>query len=174
MFLGCSALTLAQDGPAKPKHSAPAGASVALAKVTRSDARAVLSRMEQILSGEIGLKGSGPVVTIPRGSGYVTRHEVIGEFGRLFAFYEPHFKLTPPKVKYDPSMLTVAASDKATVEKLIRWGAVAKQGPIASASVPTLTVHQFGDAVGFFTARIESLTNLPPSKWTPYLNGGRE
>ena len=163
-----------QDTPAKPRKLSSGSTSVATEKVTRSDAHTVLMRMQRILSSGIGVTGAESTCGIRAGDAYVTRHEVIQEFSRLFAMYEPHFKFTPPKVKYDPSLLTVGSADKPVIEKLIKWGTVAKQGPVASAPVATLTVHQFGDAVGFFVARIESLTNLPPSKWTPYLNGGRD
>jgi len=172
--LGFAGFASGQDTPAKPRKLSPGSSSVGLEKVTRSDAHTVFMRMQRILSSGMGVTGAESTCAIRSSDAYVTRHEVIQEFSRLFAMYEPHFKFTPPKVKYDASLLTVGAADKPSVEKLIKWGTVAKQGPIASGSVPTLTVHQFGDAVGFFVARIESLTNLPPSKWTPYLNGGRD
>ena len=162
-----------QDAPVKPHKLSSESPSVASEKVTRSDAHTVLMRMQRLLSSGIGITGAETKVGIHPSDSYVTRHEVIQEFGRLFAMYQPHFKFTPPKVKYDATMFTVGTGDKPTVEKLIKWGTVAKQGPIASASASTLTVHEFGDAVGFFVTRIELLTNLPPSKWTPYLNGGR-
>jgi hypothetical protein len=176
-FLALAVIGIAhgQDpAPPKPRRMTPITAPGANIKVSRSDARLTILKMQKMLCADTGASDNGSKVAIPPGDAYVTRHEVIQEFGRLFTLYQPRFKFTPPKVKYDVAMLSVGAGDKPIVEKLIQWGFVAKQGPIASALTPTLTVHQFGDAVGFFVARTESLSSLPPSHWTPYLNGGRE
>jgi hypothetical protein len=104
----------------------------------------------------------------------VTRTEVVREFERTFSLAEPSFKFTPAKVKFDSSQFTLSdAESKTRLKKLVAWGAVARLGPLACGSKPTLGIHDFGDAVGFFISRVSSLTHYPSSRWTPYLNGGR-
>jgi hypothetical protein len=55
------------------------------------------------------------------------------------------------------------------LEMLVRMGAVAKIGPLATGPGNVLTVPEFGDAIGFFLARMAQMTHLPSSKWTPAL-----
>ena len=163
----------AQQHPVKPRRLAPPSAQKDTVPVTKAEGHAVFVRLETLLSRGLNLVSS-PKVGIAESSAPLTRSEVVSEFNRIFVEYKSSFKYTPPKVKFDASEITLkdpAARPK--LEKLIAWGTVAKLGPIASGSVPTLTVHQFGDSVGFFASRIAELVHLPPSRWTPYLNGGR-
>jgi hypothetical protein len=168
------ALGLAAGQQMRPKRLAPATAQTDTVPVTRAEARQVVMRMEKLLTRGLDLKLPAGKLVIPETPGAVTRVEVVKEFNRLFVQYQPSFKFTPPKVKFDKSVITLSDPNaKPALEKLIAWGTVAKIGPIACASVQTLTVHQFGDAVGFYMSRVADLTHLPPSRWTPYLNGGR-
>jgi hypothetical protein len=160
--------------PIKPKRLAPASAQADLVPVTRAEARTVLATMQIRLSRGLNLKIPASKVSIPDNSLPVTRPEIVHEFNRMLSLFEPKFKFTPPKVRFDPAQLTLKdPAEKPALEKLIVWGAVAKLGPIAAGSLPTVTVRQFGDAVGFYMDRIAQLAYVPPSRWTPYLNGGR-
>lgn len=100
-----------------------------------------------------------------------TREDVIRIFDRLFEKFKPAFKFTPRFVKYDPAVLTIPKNkpERAMLEKLIRWQFVAKVGPIAAGNKNTLTLEEFGDALGFFTLRVADLTHLPSARWSPYL-----
>jgi hypothetical protein len=37
----------------------------------------------------------------------------------------------------------------------------------------TLTIEEFGDALGYFFARLADLTHTPSFEYSPYLGGGR-
>jgi hypothetical protein len=52
---------------------------------------------------------------------------------------------------------------------LVRLGAVARVGPLATNKSDTIDAPDFGDAIGFFLARMAEITHQPSSKWTPWL-----
>jgi hypothetical protein len=136
--------------------------------VTQAEARAVFNRLAKVVSPVIKVNlGASPV---PSAATPVTRATVVAEFTRLMEASRPAFKYTPRKVRFDRERLTLSdAVQRPRLEKLIEFGAVAKVGPLAAGDKPTLTISEFGDAVGFFLSRLAEVTYMPSSKWTPAL-----
>ncbi|HEY0865986.1 MAG TPA: hypothetical protein VGE01_01330 [Fimbriimonas sp.] len=164
------AITLAQeprDSISKPKPRAPATVDLAT-PVSQAEARAVFARASTVMKPVLGRNFGTP--SIPSATKPVTRGQVILELGRMFDAAKPAFKFTPVKVKYDPKRLTLTnPAQKTQAMRLIEFGAAAKLGPLVAGNRDSLTIKEFGDAVGFFIARMAELTHMPSRKWTPGL-----
>jgi hypothetical protein len=140
--------------------------------VTQAEALAVFQRAEKVLRSVVKIRG-GSATKLSAAKAPVKRAQVIQEMDRLFALAKPAFKLTPKRVKLTGVAFTVKDSAALTsVKRLASWGFVARLGPIATSSSDTLSVTEFGDAIGFFLLRMSELTHMPSTKWSPYLQSG--
>lgn len=144
--------------------------------VSKAEAAAVFARARKAIAAS----RIAPVTTksgIAGGNGPVTREEVILEMNRILQGSRKSIKFVPMLTSYDAKRFKVgSASAKGALNKLVAWGFVAPVGPLASGPKPGLTVAQFGDAVGFFMARLADVTHMPSPKWSPYLqpnDGGK-
>jgi hypothetical protein len=143
--------------------------------VTFQEASEVFSRAEKTISSALGIKGHQASQKTPLPNKPVSRNFVIERMADLLTVVKPKVRLTPAPVTYDKTVLKLDDPKLlATLNKLVKLGAVAKLGPLATGPGNTLTPAQFGDAVGFFMARIGQITNLPSNKWTPSLQSGDE
>jgi len=152
----------------------PVAVDLADSKVTVGDVNAVFGKLDHAVRKVVGISGKPRLKLGGRQSASATREQIVLEFARLFEMARPHFKFTPRKIKFDPSMLTIRKGTRARaeLETMIALQFVAKVGPLAASEKPTLTLAQFGDAVGYFYARVADLTHTPSSKWSPYMNQG--
>lgn len=165
-----SVFACAQEKPTRPKKTAPVSVDMK-SPVTKAEARAVFVKAAAILKPVIKAQFASP--TLPMSSAPVTRTEVVSEMHRMFVAASSAFKYTPVKVAFDRNRLTLKdAKQKQNLERLIAFGTVAKLGPLATDAKETVSVHDFGDAIGFFMTRIADLTHLPSAKWTPELQTG--
>ncbi|HVL37996.1 MAG TPA: hypothetical protein VM328_01270 [Fimbriimonadaceae bacterium] len=140
---------------------------VTAAPLSRAEMKAAFQRVERAMHALPGVTTRRPALDVPT-TGVASRSEVLRQMDRLFEMARPHFKFTPPKVKFDNARLSLKeASTRPLLEKLIAWGAVAQVGPIATSKVESISLADFGDALGFFVARMAELTHTPLSKWTP-------
>lgn len=152
-----------------PKHT-PRAVKTTQKPVSQAEARAVFLRTENILRKALSLPSSKPAVTIADAGTPVTRAQVVAEFSRLYTVLRPKMKLTPRATAFDAKVVRLSdAKQKANLMALIRAGAVAKLGPLSTGPADTLTVPQFGDAVGFFISRMAYMTHLPSADWTGIL-----
>ena len=137
-----------------PKPKAPPKASAA--PVTRAEARAVFVRLAKTADRAIPRKGARAAYSPAVGaSGDLTSADVRAELGRLTDRYAPDFRLVPVAVS--------GLTGERRVKALRMWS---PNGPI-SLSKPTLTVAQFGDAVGYFLVRLGDLTHTPSHRYSP-------
>jgi hypothetical protein len=158
----------AQDptGPAKIKTHTPVVKD--LTPVTSSEAATVLRQAGQIMSKAF----EQPVpsqLPIPDKAAPVTREQVVATLAEQFQALSPRFKFTPNPVNFDAKMLRIGSTQRSNLERLIRFGCVGKVAPLATGPKDTISVSEFGDALGFFMARIAQLTHLPDPKWSPTL-----
>jgi hypothetical protein len=151
-----------------------AGSGTALGPVTREEVDITLTKVEQALSSLPGMESSIKPVKRPTKAGLASRAYIIQQLDRLFEKAKPNFKFTPRKEKFDEKMLVAADSGitKKALRKLIAWGCVAKVGPLATGPKDTIGLREFGDAMGFFVARISDLSHSPSSKFSPGMMGG--
>ncbi|MBX3118739.1 MAG: hypothetical protein KF784_06710 [Fimbriimonadaceae bacterium] len=143
------------------------------APVTHREASTIIARMESVIRRVIhnsSVKGTSKIAADDQA---VQRTELLKELNRLFEICRPKFKFTPDMTAYDPKEFTLGndANIKAVAGKLVNWGAVGKVAPLVSGSKPTLTVAEFGDAVGFFLLRMSELTHTPSTKFSPAMMG---
>lgn len=135
--------------------------------VTRSEAGAVLAKVENAVAKVLGVRPS----TRPRlqGAQAVTREQIIDEFEAIFRLAEPKFKYTPDPFPFEAGVLRAQGASRDKLVRLIEHGAVAPRGPVAAGPRNTFTLQEFGDAVGYLVVAISSLTHTPDSRWSPYL-----
>ena len=148
-----------------------AGLTRAAAPVTQKEGDATLAEVEKALSALPGLKHIKPQTRKPSSTKPATRAYIILQMNRIFERAKPSFKFTPRKVRFDPKVL-VAGAERSALEKLIAWGCVAKVGPLATGPKSTIGLKEFGDAMGFFVARISDLSHTPDPKYSPGMMGG--
>lgn len=159
-----------QDGL---KHgSKPVAPKASDAPVTQAEARDFMGRVQNAVVAVNKLKDPTPVRFV-NNSNPVTREEVVLEFDRIMTMTKPSFSYKPKLGPVNPKVIKLksAEAQKAAV-KLAEWGFVDRVGPLLTSSTDTLTPTQFGDAVGFFLARIAELTHITSVKFSPYLNDG--
>ncbi len=160
---------LPQDGQQiKAKPYEPRKIVLSPQPVSKAEANKIFARVNLAIAKVVpGLRMS---TTRLVGDKPITRQEIVDEFDRIFRMCKPGFKFTPRKVSYNPTLLTI--KDKPTrskLQNLISWGCVDKVGVLATAKKDTVGVLEFGDAVGFLTARVAELTHMPDPKFSPDL-----
>lgn len=139
--------------------------------VTAAEAREALLRAEGVLRKSLLLSGK-PTSSVPSVPKPITRSTVVAEFNRIYRLVKPKAKLTPRPSSYVASRLKISPDQRANLEAMVRLGAVAPYGPLATGPAETLTVAEFGDALGFFMSRLAEITHLPSNRWTPSLQDG--
>lgn len=136
--------------------------------VTRAEAVAVFDETRKaIRTAHIGPGGKA---SIPSDGKTVTRDEVIAEMSRILDASKKSIRFVPSFVAFDATVLkTGTPAAKTTLSKLIAWGFVAPVGPLATGPKPTISIQEFGDAIGFFISRMSDITHMPSTRWSPYL-----
>jgi hypothetical protein len=153
----------------KPQFKkAKVGAVDMKAPVTRAEAAAVFAKARKSINASRVAQVS-PTSSIPVGNTPVTREEVIAEMSKIFEASKKSVKFMPIPVRYNPAAFKVGAGVKPALSTLVSWGFVGSVSPLATSPKPGLTVAQFGDALGFFMARISDITHMPSPRWSPYL-----
>jgi hypothetical protein len=166
----CCSLAFAGQTGEKPKiKKINVGKVDQKAPVTRSEAAAVFARARKaIIAARVA--AISPKSTIPMGNQPVTRDEVVLEMSKIFQASKKSVKFVPTPARFDPAVLkTGSASLKSALTSLVSWGFVAPVGALAVGPKPNLSVAQFGDAVGFFLARMSDVTHMPSPRWSPYM-----
>jgi hypothetical protein len=169
IVFGCSLAFAVQTGD-KPKIKKTNVQNVdQKAPVTRAEAAAVFARARKaIIAARVA--NIGPKSTIQVGNQPVTRDEVILEMSKIFQASRKSVKFVPTPARFDPAVLRAgSASSKTALNTLVSWGFVAPVGALAVGPKSNLSVAQFGDAVGFFLARMSDVTHMPSTRWSPYL-----
>ena len=136
--------------------------------VTVGELNQTVAKVEPILRRTLGL----PAVSIKAkpGATTATRAQILAEMDRFFNLAWPKFKLTPVPANVDLKRFGLT-DPKARMQaiRLIQFGALAPVGPIVTGPEKGLAPHQFGDAMGYFLARIAELTHTPSNQFTPAL-----
>lgn len=151
--------------PAKKTTNAPIGG----APVSRAEAKKTFARVESLMTQVIG-KVKWSKSAIPAGAGSVTRFEVAREFARIDTDIRSNYKMRLKPIAFEPARVRASGRDRELLSTLISKGLIAEFAPVAAGPKDTLTPLQFGDAVGYFTARAMELAHMPSSKWSPSLH----
>lgn len=167
LLAGCSGGAQEKSSLATKKQKPKSDLSASV--LTQEDLSSAMKRIEKAVCAALKLK---PIeLTESASNKPATREDIVNAFNKLFEQAKPSIKFTPKFVKYDPALLVIDKSkpERARLEKLIQWQFIAKVGPIAAGKSKTITLAEFGDALGFVTLRIADLTHLPSARWSPYL-----
>lgn len=173
-LLACAAVSVSQTpgGGGESARAQPRpGAIQGTAPVTRSEARAVFTRIDEVVRRVIVRKPGAGVSAIPTGTAPVTRSEVVREMNRLFELVQDQIVFTPRPIVFEREPITLPPADpqRPALEKLIRWGFVGRVAPLATSADSTLPVDVFGDALAIFVSRLCEVTHTPSSKFSPWL-----
>lgn len=141
--------------------------------VTEGEARKVFIRAEQIIRKVTKTNAPAPPINLGTTATKVKRAQVIAQLARLLKLTQPAFRLTPMPKPVDPAPLKIPSGvprDQLTM--LVRFGAVGNYSHLATGPGDTISVKDFGDALGFFMARIAQVTHMPSTEFTPFLEKG--
>jgi len=164
------AVIVAQGAPKRPVHPGrPLGEIADTRPVTAREVRESFDRVSGLYK-KVNDKSWG-TTAVPAADRAATRTEIVAEMARIYKAAASSIRFTPAASKFDPAKFRIDASVKPSLSKLVSLGYVAPIGPLAVGPQPGLTTKEFGDALGFFVARLSQTTHLPSSKWTPMLQG---
>ena len=162
-----AALVLGQAPGGKPPRVKHKPVVVGEQPVTAREAHEAFARLGALLKKTNALPMGTP--GIPLADRPATRAEMVAEMARLAKANEPAFRFVPAPVPHDPHLFNIVAAQRPSLDRLVTLGSVARIGPLAVGPGAGLTPAQFGDALGFFAARIAQMSHLPSPKWTPML-----
>lgn len=161
------------NAPVAPRKQMPAVAVDTKTPVTDAEARATFKKVIANLPSITGKpipNGMGP---LPDSSKPITREDMLAELDFVFNLVKPEFKFTPRTVWYDPKVITVKnGASKKILDKMIKWGCVARVCPLATSKADTISLDDFAYTVGYFVTRLGDLTHMPEPKNTPILEPG--
>jgi hypothetical protein len=146
----------------------PAFATKVETPVTKAEAAAVFAKAEQVMRSVVHYTAATPVFA--PGSGVATREQILRHLESLRAAIQPKFKYTLPRQPTNPSVITFKdPALKQLAEKLETLGFVDRYGPLVTSNAEGVLPEDFGDAIGYFMARIADMTHTPSTKFTPFL-----
>lgn len=141
------------------------------APVSQAEAGAIFVKANLAIKTVLGLKTAPPVFA--PGSGIATREQVLKQFAALYDYTQAKFKFTATKRPSVPGVISF--KDPQTKQLAIRLetlGFVDRYGPLVTAKSDGMSTQEFGDALGYFLARLAELSHLPSSRFSPYLMPG--
>jgi hypothetical protein len=159
-----------QSAPHKVAHGTPK-VSAEGTPVTQAEALKIFTQSQNLLSKALEVKVAGHPLVPNRGVP-VTREQTVNELYRVYTAFKPDYKFTPLPTKYEAGVIKIAAPQRSELLVLVKLGFVGPVSPLATGPTDTLTVSQFGDALGMFIARLAQLTHMPTPKWSPILGAG--
>ena len=101
-----------------------------------------------------------------------SRFAVASYFLKMYRTLEPIMTVSPVAISVEVNRISAPTKGQRDgIASLVKKGFVGNFGPLATGKGSSLTVEQFGDAIGLFVSRLAENTHTPSSKWTPYLHG---
>lgn len=138
--------------------------------LTRAELSTTINRVGELLTRVLALDSPIPHLKMTGSTNKpASREEVLEQLGRLFRSVSPKFRIKPRPVPFPAKEARIANRALPTLRTLVEWGCVAPVGPLATGPAATLSLREYGDALGFFLARVAELTHTPSRKFTPYL-----
>ncbi len=128
-----------------------------------NDARGVLSRH---------FKMSFPPSTIPKSPNPMTREQAVAEMSAIVASLQPQVQFTLAPAKYSAKVFKIDAGQETHLETLVKQGYVGRVAPLATGPSDTMSLREFGSALGYFLARVAEMTHKTSEKWSPNLGSG--
>jgi hypothetical protein len=141
------------------------------APVTQAEAAAVFTKADQVMKSVIKYKATAPA--FPASTAIATRGQVLRHLNALVEAVQPKFKFKLPRQPSAPAVISFKdPALKQMAERLESLGFIDRYGPLVTSKAEGLQPDDFGDAVGYFIARIADMTHMPSWKFTPFLMPG--
>ena len=138
--------------------------------VTQAEARVLFSKSEAAIREVLGIKGMGYSDFKPIGT-VASRGQIIMQMSRLVDLTKPKFSMTPVPIKPNLNHMHLTnAVARAKATKLAEMGFIPPSSPLMTNKGEGISPAEFGDALGYFLARVAELTHQPSSKFTPFLS----
>jgi hypothetical protein len=139
------------------------------APVSQTEAATIFSKAEHVMKDVLQLKISTPA--FPKGTGVATRSQILKHFAALYTALEPKFKFSTPAQRSAAGVISLKDPQiKLTALRLETLGFIDRYGPLVTSKSDGLLPNEFGDALGYFMARVAELTHTPSTKFSPYLS----
>jgi hypothetical protein len=139
------------------------------APVTQEEAATVFTKAEQVLKTVLRHKDTPK--PFPSSKAIASREQILKHFLAIYTAVQPKFKITISRMKTAPSVINVKSPEiKSIAIKLESLGLIDRFGPLVTGKAEGLQPNEFGDALGYFIARVAELTHTPTTKFSPYLS----
>lgn len=140
------------------------------APVTVAEANVVFAKIDDAVRDVLNMKKAEKR---PAGENKpITRAEVVVQMEKIIASVRPQFQFTPRPFRTEVAVIKRFNADPKTqelMEKLVRSGFLAPVGPIVVGPADSLSIAQFGDAVGYFLSQLAAMTYFADPAWVPRL-----
>lgn len=147
------------------------GSQPAQPPLTRGEMAAVFARLEAAERSVLKLPAAKPKPP-SKPADPAQRSDALLEFGRLYRLAKPSFSFTPRPIALQNELFgSLKGRPALTARELVSWGFLAPYGPLITQKAESMSLADFGDAVGFFLARLADLTHVPSERFSPYLGG---
>jgi hypothetical protein len=167
VLLTCTSVAYAQEGKITKRAETPVGQQ----KLLKTEMFFTIDEVDIAISRV--LKLPSPKTQRPKTSTteLAKRDSIIQELNRIFERTKSNFKVTPHPIPFDTKAISLPkeSTQRANLEKLIRWGFIHRVSPIATSENDSLTLSEFGNLMGQFVARLAELTHKPSPKWSPFI-----
>lgn len=139
--------------------------------LTRAELGASLAKVERLLADALKLRPTKPQAPSLSGSASASRLEVVRGLFRLHSITKPAHAFLPGPTAFDAGRVKKLGNASAQREllELLRWGYLAPVGPVSAGPAETLTLEDWGDALGYFLSRVAELTHTPSARFSPAL-----
>ncbi len=139
--------------------------------VTQAEASTVFAKADKVIKAVLHLAKSP--AAFPSSGSTATREQIVMRFQAELDIAQSKFKFTPPPLKSAPAVMSFKSEQtKSVAKKLEVLGFVDRFGPLVTSKGEGLSTQEFGDALGYFLARLAELTHTPSSKFSPALMPG--
>lgn len=150
----------------QPKALKIQPSQVSNAPVTRLEASHIIFKMEKAFASALHLPEPKASSAKP---GAITRGEIVLAFDQAFSRVKGKFTYKPQPQYFEADRLTLHGAALTSAERMIELGLLARVGPLVTSKKETISIEDFGDAVGYFMARVAELSHQPTTRFSPYL-----
>ncbi|HRF60440.1 MAG TPA: hypothetical protein PLH94_11090 [Fimbriimonadaceae bacterium] len=138
--------------------------------VTQGEVRGTLLQTEKHFRAVLKMPPPKPSGKMLGDGEPTTRRFTIERFAALVETLRPKFKIRPRPLRFDEKRLAKLPDALRTkLIALVRGGFIAPLGPLATAKGESVTLKEYGDALGYLISRLAEVTHMPSTKFSPYL-----
>lgn len=138
--------------------------------VTQGEVRGTLLQTEKHFRTVLKMPPPKPSGKMLGDGAPTSRTFIIERFDAMVEMFRPKFKIRPRPLRFDEKRLAKLPDRvRKKLVALIRGGFIAPLGPLATAKDESVSLSDYGDALGFLITRLAEVTHMPSPKFSPYL-----